>query len=151
MEDCDREALLQSIDALAVAIAMRSIPMVLEPLLTTDLTIRQLKTLSLIVTTEEGATGGILAETFGVSLASMSKVLDRLIAQGLALRSTDAKDQRVRRVHATPLGRAVVRQLMASRPELGEDVLGRLNVNDLRALEQGMRAVSNGLRDLRET
>ncbi|MET4059351.1 hypothetical protein ABIB35_000882 [Arthrobacter sp. UYP6] len=40
-----------------------------------------------------------------------------------------------------PLGLALVRRLMAARPELGSDVLTRLPLEDLRALEQGMRAV----------
>ena len=149
-DDAERRDLLERIDALTLAVTVRSIPMVLEPLLGTDLTIQQLKTLSVVVTTEGGASGARLAESFGVSLASMSKLLDRLVSQGLVVRSTDADDQRVRRVDATPLGRAVVRRLMASRPELGDEVLARLSTAELRALETGIAAVSRELRALRE-
>lgn len=142
----DRETVQKSIDALAITITIRSIPRILEPLLTTDLTIQQLKVLSVIVTAEDGATSGGLIDTFGVSMASMSKLVDRLVAAGLATRSFDPNDQRVRRIYATNLGRSVVRELMAARPELGGDVLAGLTVDELRALETGLRAVSRELR-----
>lgn len=142
----DREAVQQSIDALAIAITIRSIPRILQPLLTTDLTIQQLKVLSVIVTAEDGATAGGLVDTFSVSMPTVSKLVDRLVAAGLATRSFDPNDQRVRRICATSLGRSVVRELMAARPELGGDVLAGLTVDELRALEFGLRAVSRELR-----
>lgn len=146
----DRESVQQNIDALAIAITIRSIPRILQPLLTTDLTIQQLKVLSVIVTAEDGATSGGLVDTFGVSMASMSRLVDRLVAAGLTTRSLDPNDQRVRRIYATSLGRSVVRELMAARPELGGDVLAGLSVAELRALETGLRAVSRELRGPRE-
>ncbi len=141
-----RDAIVRSVEALALTISIRSIPMSLEPLLKTDLTIAQLKVLSLVVTSEDGATGGGLAETFGVSMATTSKHVDRLVEQGLVTRAFDADDQRVRRIRATELGRAVVLRMMASRPELGSEVLRDLATEDLRALEQGLRAVDVLLR-----
>lgn len=146
----DREAVQNNIDALTIAIAVRSIPMVLQQLLTTDLTIQQLKVLSVIVTAEDGATSGGLIDTFGVSMASMSKLVDRLVAAGLTTRTFDTEDQRVRRIYATPLGRSVVRELMAARPELGGNVLDGLSLKELRALETGLSAVSRELRILSE-
>ena len=142
----DRETVQQSIDALTIAITIRSIPRILQPILSTDLTIQQLKVLSVIVTSEDGATSGGLVDTFGVSMASMSKLVDRLVAAGLTTRSFDPNDQRVRRIYATNLGRSVVRELMATRPELGGDVLAGLTVDELRALETGLRAISRELR-----
>ncbi|KZX20569.1 MarR family winged helix-turn-helix transcriptional regulator [Rathayibacter tanaceti] len=141
-----RARALSGIEALTIGITVRSIPRVLAPLLTTDLTIQQLKALSVIVTTEQGATGAGLAQSFAVSMPSMSKLVDRLAASGLVVRETDHADQRVRRIHATDLGRSVVRELMAARPELGEDVLARLSLEELKALETGLRAISRELR-----
>jgi len=146
----DRESVQKSIDSLTIAIAVRSIPRVLQPLLTTDLTIQQLKVLSVVVTADDGATSGGLVDMFGVSMASMSKLVDRLVAADLATRALDPNDQRVRRIYATGLGRSVVRELMAARPELGGDVLAGLTVDELRALETGLRAVSRELRGPRE-
>lgn len=146
----NRETTQQSIDALTIAITIRAIPRILERLLTTDLTIQQLKVLSVVVTSEDGATSGGLVDTFGVSMASMSKLVDRLVAAGLTTRSLDPTDQRVRRIYATQLGRSVVRELMAARPELGGDVLSGLTVDELRALETGLRAISRELRGPRD-
>lgn len=146
--EADRESVQKSIDALTIAIAIRSIPLVLQPLLTTELTIQQLKVLSVIVTAENGATSGGLVDTFNVSMASMSKLVDRLVSAGLATRTFDIEDQRVRRIYATDLGRSVVRELMAARPELGGNVLNGLSLEELRALETGLSAVSRELRVL---
>lgn len=137
----DRESLLRSLEELAGSFQATTLPALLDSLLSTELTIQQLKVLAVLATTENGATGRGLADSFGVSLASMSGLVDRLVAQGAAARSQDARDGRVRRVEATPLGRSLVRRLMASRPELSTDILTRLPLADLRALEQGMRAV----------
>ncbi|GAA2078323.1 MarR family winged helix-turn-helix transcriptional regulator [Microbacterium hatanonis] len=149
MTDGEREKALSDIEALTLAITVRSIPRVLEPLMTTDLTIQQLKALTVIVTTGAGATGAGLADKFGVSMPSMSKLIDRLVTAGLAVREGDGGDRRVRRIHATDLGRAVVRELMATRPELSEDVLSRLSQDELEALVTGLRAVSRELRPAR--
>lgn len=145
-EDGHREATLRSLEALSLAIAVRSLPKMLESLLTTSLSIQQLKVLSLIVTTDGGASGASLAQSFGVTMASMSNLVDRLVAAGLVARTTDAVDQRVRRLNPTELGRSVVRELMAARPELGIDVLHGLSDEELAALEMGMRALSRELR-----
>lgn len=146
----DRETVQKSIEAMTIAITIRSIPRILQPLLTTDLTIQQLKVLSVIVTAEDGATSGALADTFGVSMASMSKLVDRLVAAGLTTRSFDPNDQRVRRIYSTSLGRSVVRELIATRPELRGDVLARLTLDELQALETGLGAISRELRGLSE-
>ena len=144
----DRQALQESVNNLAVAIAIRSLPLVLQSFLTTDLTIQQLKVLSIVVTAEGGVSTAGLVQRFGVSMPSMSKLLDRLVSAGLAIRVPDPGDQRVRKMEATALGRAVVRELMATRPELGENILARLTADELRALETGLGAISREMREL---
>lgn len=145
--DDARTRTMASIEALSIAITVRSIPRVLQPLMATDLTIQQLKALTVIVTTGEGATGAGLAQTFSISMPSISKLVDRLAAAGLVTRRDDPADHRVRRIHATDLGRAVVRELMAARPELGGDVLARLTDDELRSLEVALRAISRASRE----
>lgn len=143
-----RESLQESVNNLAVAVAIRSLPLVLQTFLMTDLTIQQLKVLSVIVTSAEGVSIGGLVSRFGVSMASMSKLLDRLVAAGLTTRVADPGDQRVRMMEATSLGRAVVRELMATRPELGDNILARLSIGELQALETGLSAISREMRAL---
>lgn len=138
----EREHLVHEIEGLAGAMEQTALTALLQHLLATDLTLQQLKILTVLVTTEEGSTGRALADSFGVSMASMSGLLDRLVAQGVVARSQDPDDHRVRRVRATPLGASVVRRLVVARPEFRRDILMSLRDEDLRALEQGMRAVS---------
>lgn len=137
----ERRHLVQSLEALGTAFRATALPGLLDSLLSTELTIQQLKVLAVLATTENGATGRGLADSFGVSLASMSGLVDRLVAQGAATRVQDDADGRVRRIQATPLGLALVRRLMAAQPELSSEFLARIPLEDLRALEQGMRAV----------
>ncbi|WP_053063619.1 MarR family winged helix-turn-helix transcriptional regulator [Nocardiopsis sp. RV163] len=137
----ERERIVREIQTLNGTMEETVMAALLQNLLSMDLTIQQLRVLMVLVTTEEGATGRGLSESFGVSMASMSGVLDRLVSHGVAERSADPDDQRVRRLRATPLGASVVRRLMVARP-FRDDILMGLPMEDLRALEQGFRAVS---------
>jgi DNA-binding MarR family transcriptional regulator len=126
----ERDRVLKNLETLAESYQATTLPVLLDSLLTTDLTIQQLKVLAVLATTEDGATGRGLADSF-----------DRLVAQGAAARTRDEKDGRVRRVHATPLGRALVRRLVSDVPELSSELLKRLPLDDLQALERGLLAV----------
>lgn len=114
----------------------------LPPLLDVDLTIQQMKVLTVLVTTDAGTTGAKLATMFGVSMASMSKLLDRLEDRGMVRRTEDELDARAKRITATELGRAAMRSLVVSRPEFRDDILLQLDVEDLRSLLRGMTAVA---------
>lgn len=140
-DEHEREHLLHEIERLNGQMEEAVLANLLQYLIKMSLTIPQLRVLMLLVTSGKGATGRDLAASFGVSMASMSTMLDRLVSQGVAARTLDPDDHRVRRVHATPLGTSVVRRLLVTRP-FRSDILVRLRVEDLRALEQGFRAVS---------
>jgi DNA-binding MarR family transcriptional regulator len=146
--DAERARLAAQIRNLNISFESAALPTLLNPLLTVELTIQQLKVLTMLITTDDGMTGSGLAETFGVSMASMSGLLDRLEAQGMIARSSDPNDARVRRIHATELGRSAMRRLVASRPEYADDILMRLPLDDLRALAQGMAAIGVALERL---
>lgn len=118
-----------------------SVPNRLAPLLDVDLTMQQLKMLMILVATDEGGTGAGLARSMGVSLATVSGIIDRLEAQGMAARVADEHDHRVRRIHATPQGRQTVSRLVATEPELSRNPLELMEIDDLRALAQGFRAL----------
>lgn len=134
----------ERIATLTIAISVRSIPRILSSLLNSRLTIQQLKVLTSVVVSD-GATASTLVAQFGVSMATMSKLLDRLSEQGLIERIPDAKDARIRHIEATPLGQAAVSEVMGARPELGDAVLAGLNLEELEGLELGLRAISREL------
>lgn len=56
-----------------------------------------------------------LAETFGVSVPSMSRAVDALVGEGLATRVEDPEDRRVRRVAITGKGKDLVDTLLVVR------------------------------------
>jgi DNA-binding MarR family transcriptional regulator len=149
VEQGERERIVHEIQTLNGAMEETVMAALLQQLLSMDLTIQQLRVLMVLVTTEEGATGRGLSTSFGVSMASMSGVLDRLVAHGVAERSADPDDQRVRRVRATPRGASVVRRLMMARP-FHSDILMNLPMEDLLALEQGFRAVGRQISRMSE-
>lgn len=135
---------LENIDALTLAVSVRSLPRMIGSLLSTQLTIQQLKVLTSIVVSDRSTTSD-LAASFAVSLATMSKLVERLVDQGLVERLTDVADQRVRRLLPTSLGRDVIGKIMAARPEMGADILERLTVDELESLAIGLRAINREL------
>lgn len=143
-DESELRDLRERIEALTIAISVRSVPRIVGSLLKTTLTIQQLKALTAIVVSD-GVTTSELALSFGVSLATTSKLVDRIAEQGLVTREHDAADQRIRRLVPTALGREVVAEIVGARPELGQDVIEGLSADELRALEIGMRAVNREL------
>lgn len=140
-EQAERETLLAELIALQADLETSVVPDLMEPVLSLRLTMQQLKVLTILVTEPNGSTARALAQAVGVSLATMSGIVDRLESQDMAERTLDPSDQRVRRISATTLGVQTVRRLVATRPELGSTPLGLLALEDLRALTQGVRAL----------
>lgn len=140
-DDDERTTLLRSLALHSQRIERSTLPEAARVLLETDLTLQQLKVLTVLIAAPDGIAMRGLAEACGVSMASMSTMVDRLVAQNAARREVDPHDQRVRRLHATALGRQIVQRLAGARPEFAQDILARLSLADLRALEQGLRAV----------
>lgn len=146
-EDAERQALLTELLGIQAELEASFVPDIVEPVLSLRLTMQQLKVLTILVTEPEGSTIQALAKTVGVSLATMSGIVDRLESQAMIARTPDPQDQRVRRVDATQLGRRTVQRLIAARPELSRTPLGLLAIEDLRALTQGVRALLRVSRD----
>lgn len=147
MATSERDEVQQRIESLTIAITVRSIPRIVGSLLETKLTIQQLKALTSLVVAD-GMTATALAQVFSVSMPTISKLVDRLVAQGLVERRVTEGDQRARALEPTALGRAVVGETLAARPELGGDVLAGLSLDELRALEVGLRAVNREIQSL---
>jgi len=137
----EREALLDELLRMQTEMESSFVPEVIEPMLSIRLTMQQLKVLAILMTAPEGAIMQELAKTIGVSLATMSGIVDRLESQGMVERAFDPSDHRVRRVLPTTAGRDTMRELFAARPQLSRPPLERLALDDLRALTQGLAAL----------
>jgi DNA-binding MarR family transcriptional regulator len=146
--DVDRATLLDELTQLHASFDRRAVSSWAEPLMSTSLTMQQLKVLTLIAADGDRATGHDLAEALGVSVATMSGLVDRLVEHGMVRRSDDPADRRVRRLGVTELGRDSLRSLLSSSNTMPPAVLDRLADDDLRALVQGLRALDRVLEDL---
>jgi DNA-binding MarR family transcriptional regulator len=126
----------------------RALSALADPLISTALTMQQLKVLVAIALDLGKATTRDLASLLGVSVASMSGLVDRLVEHGMVERVEDLLDRRIRRLVATEQGSGTVRTLVPNAGVIPEPVLRRLTVEDLRALVQAVRAISRATAEL---
>ena len=108
------------------------------PLLQTELTIQQLK-LMLLVRLEGPQSGNGLAELLGVSSATVSGLIDRLVERGLLERREDPADRRVRLVTPSPAGQQMMEDMELAEEETRGRLLRRLDVVHLRHLVAAMQ------------
>jgi DNA-binding MarR family transcriptional regulator len=78
---------------------------------------------------------GDLAETFGVSVPSMSRAVDALVKKRLATRVEDPDDRRARRVAITPKGKQLVETLVLVRQAGMREFVATLNAAQRRKLD----------------
>jgi DNA-binding MarR family transcriptional regulator len=79
-----------------------------------------------------------LAETFGVSVPSMSRAVDALVKQRLATRVEDPDDRRVRRVAITSRGKDFVNTLIVIRQAGTEAFAASLSATQRRKLDDAV-------------
>lgn len=84
---------------------------------------------------------GALASAVGVSTSAASRLVDRLVAAGLADRQISAHSRREVLLELTPAGRRVVRDFEWARRNVFAEALADLAAGDLQALLQGLDAV----------
>ncbi|KAJ8141693.1 hypothetical protein OY671_005143 [Metschnikowia pulcherrima] len=139
--DDERAALARRLEDAQRRLADSSLAQRLEPSLRTTSTVPQLRALA--VSQLDGETSSHrLADVLGISPATLSGIVDRLEAAGMASRRPDPQDGRVRLVAATPRGAAAVRRLVAQEDEPLTDLLDRLDVADSRASTAGIEALT---------
>jgi len=111
-----------------------------SPLMDTALTMQQLRAV-LLVDLDGPLTGHDLADRLGVSTATTSGLVDRLVERGVVERGEDPGDRRVRRVLLTPAGARLVSDLQEAGRAMSDHLLRQLDPDDLRALVRGLAAV----------
>jgi DNA-binding MarR family transcriptional regulator len=82
-----------------------------------------------------------LAETFGVSVPSMSRAVDALVKKKLVTRLEDPDDRRVRRVAITAKGKQLVDTLLVVRQAGMEAFAGTLSAAQRRKLDAAIDAL----------
>ena len=105
------------------------------PLLAANLTMSQLKAL-LVLAHHDGASGHELATALRVGLATLTGIVDRLVAHDLVARHEDPHDRRVRRVVLTGAGRELVDAIIMAGAEHQRRLLERLEPDELAIVER---------------
>ena len=136
----DLPAEVQAVMRLGAAVGDHGIRRRLGPLLAVPLTLQQLRCLTFVVV-EASTTPQRLSELLGVSPATTTGLVDRLVRAGMVDRAQDARDGRGRVLSPTRDGARVVRGLLATDVETDAAVLQALRPEELAALHTGLAGV----------
>ena len=111
-----------------------------DPLFSSQLTMPQLKILLLLRRLGD-TSGRELAGVLGVSMATLSGMVDRLVAHGLVTRAEDPNDRRVRRIRLSPTGSEMVTRIITAGTEKQTRLLRKLSDDELRTVRDATLAM----------
>ena len=111
-----------------------------SPLLETTLTIQQLKLLTL-VRLHGSLSGHQLSDLLGVSMPTVSGLVDRMVERDLFRREDDPADRRVRRVVLSDEGNRLAAEFENAGQQLNREILAAIGLPALRDLASGLSAV----------
>jgi DNA-binding MarR family transcriptional regulator len=109
------------------------------PLLDLTLTMQQTKVLMVLSVHEDALPGQTLTRHLGVTLATLTGIVDRLVAQDLVTRREDATDRRVRLIELTDKGRSIVESVRDAGLAHMRRLLDRLDGETLDAMDTVLR------------
>lgn len=90
---------------------------------------------------DRAAAPSALAASLGLTRGAISKLADRLVAKGLAVRTADEGDRRFQSLSLTAAGRALVPELAALADENDAAFFGHLSGEERAAIEAAMREI----------
>jgi DNA-binding MarR family transcriptional regulator len=120
-----------------------------NPMFSVNLTMSQLK-IVLALRLHGPAGGQELAHMMGVSLATMTGIVDRLVSGGYVTRREDPKDRRVRRVELTDSGADLMDRLVTAGEAHQRKLLERLKVDELTVVADAMEILLRVLDEMAE-
>ena len=95
---------------------------------------------------QEGLKQSELAEMLDLQPITLTRLVDRLCANGMVERRPDPNDRRAKRLHLTPLARPLMDRLA----ELGQDMMGTvLEGLDAETIERMIRELSHTKENLK--
>jgi DNA-binding MarR family transcriptional regulator len=106
-----------------------------------DLSLGQIKTLSLLSEASEPLSVKEMAERLGISLPAASRAVDPLVRRHLVARKEDAEDRRVKRVALTARGHTLVDRLITARVTSFTAMLDDFSDVELRKLGTSLDAI----------
>jgi DNA-binding MarR family transcriptional regulator len=136
-----RAALSRDLAALAKYLMRSANVGTFETIAELDLSFTQIKTLCALEAEGEERSVKALAESLGVSLATMSRGVDGLFERGLVGREEDPDDRRMKRVRLSDSGRAVPAALDNARLTTLQEFVGSLDDEQAQALEHALSLI----------
>lgn len=106
-----------------------------------DLTMSQVKVLFLVYAAES-ASMGQLAGSLGVTLSTVTGIVDRLVEHGLLVREEDPHDRRLVVCRLTATGSATAERLQIAGRSRMRAVLDQLAAADLRRVAEGLEVLN---------
>jgi DNA-binding MarR family transcriptional regulator len=110
-----------------------------------NVTLPQIRVLSLLAGHAEGLSGRALAGLLGVGPSAVTPLVDRLVDHSYVRREEDRHDRRITRLLLTPAGATVLHQMAAGRREILAEVLQRLSAEELATVERAFELVALGV------
>jgi DNA-binding MarR family transcriptional regulator len=107
-----------------------------------DIPVGQLKALFMLWTAGKPQTMGQIAQALGVTLGSVTGLIDGLVERDLVRRDEDPADRRQKLARLTARAQARLRRMERARSVVGSRLLRRMSLDDLRALRQGLVALA---------
>lgn len=142
-----RDELIEALGTDNHAIAMGLVRRRLDPMTEMPLPIQQLKLL-LLVCASPRTTSQVLSDMLGVGAATVSGLIDRLVARGFLTRVPVPTDRRVRLIEATGAGRQLAREVTSFDHGHLSEIVQELTTEELAALSVGMAAVRRAVERL---
>ena len=136
------DGLCSDIQAAIGALVSQQRPGLSHEVVQLDVPIGQMKTLFILWTAGKPQTMGQLAHALGVSLGSVTGLIDGLVQRGLVLREEDPADRRQKLARLTPTAATRLRRMEHERSLIAGRLLRRMQLDDLRALRQGLVALA---------
>jgi MarR family transcriptional regulator for hemolysin len=134
MGECAREVLD------VVPVAMRVIRSQLRKHSATEVSVPQFRTLAYL-NRHEGTSLSEVAEYIGLSLPSMSSLVDGLVIQGLVTRQTHPEDRRRMTLKLTERGSTALRKAREATAGYLEEKLGQLSATERVTVVEAMRVL----------
>jgi DNA-binding MarR family transcriptional regulator len=134
----DREALSRDMAALANFLLRTANMGTFNAIAELDLSFTQIKALCALDADGEERSVKALADSLGVSLATMSRAVDGLFERGFVGREEDAADRRMKRVGLTDAGRAVPQALNDARLSALQELMSSLVDEEADALAHAL-------------
>lgn len=147
MATTERSALLAQISSDQEAMVLAMVAHRLQRIVTVRLTAGQLHAL-VVLDTAGPQPASELARALGISGATATGLVDRLVRDGLVERRPDPDDGRARIVHATPAGVAAWRDALLGPTAVDDELLALLTDEDLRLLARATETIRRAVSEI---